>query len=210
MEDAYNAAILRIAVITPEQHVGYRYTSNAQRQFEGNILRNLQQNINNEFIKFHSTYETSLQPIDQVMEIYIDRMDIGRAYDEKNTKEVSKEVVIKEIVHKKDSVTKEYGKVYAKITTVHRKLKSEGNLIVAMRDMEGRSLWSENVKGIHTWEANMASYTGDERALSDSDKQLVNQKEPKVPNEDDILDAIYRELNRDLLSQVKSYFNRTY
>ena len=210
MEDAYNAAILRIAVITPEQHVGYRYTSNAQRQFEGNILRNLQQNINNEFIKFHSTYETSLQPIDQVMEIYIDRMDIGRAYDEKNTKEVSKEIVIKEIVHKKDSVTKEYGKVYAKITTVHRKLKSEGNLIVAMRDMEGRSLWSENVKGIHTWEASMASYTGDERALSDSDKQLVNQKEPKIPNEDDIMDAIYRELNRDLLSQVKSYFNRTY
>ena len=100
--------------------------------------------------------------------------------------------------------------MYAKITTVHRKLKSEGNLIVAMRDMEGRSLWSENVKGIHTWEASMASYTGDERALSDSDKQLVNQKEPKVPNEDDILDAIYRELNRDLLSQVKSYFNRTY
>jgi len=208
MEDAYNAAILRVAVITPEQHVGYRYTSNAQRQFEGNILRSLQQNINNEFIKFHSTYETSLQPIDQVMEIYVDRMEIGRAYDEKKTREVSNEVVVKEIVHKKDSVTKEYGKVYAKVTTVQRKLKSEGNLIVAIRDMDGLNLWNDNVKGIHNWEASMASYTGDERALSDNDRQLLNQKEPKVPNEDEILDAIYRELNKDLLSKVKSYFNR--
>jgi len=210
MEDAYDAAVLHVAVVTPEQHVGYRYTSNAQRQFEGNILRNLQNGINNEFIKFHSTYETNRQPIDQVMEIYIDRMDIGRAYDEKKTREVSNEVVVKEIVHKKDSVTKEYGKVYAKVSTVQRKLKSEGNLIVAIRDMEGLNLWNDNVKGIHNWENSMASYTGDERALSDNDRQLINQKEPKVPDEDEILEAIYRELNKDLLSKVRSYFNRTY
>lgn len=210
MEEAYEQAIVHIAVITPEQHVGYRYTSNSQRQFENNIVRNLQQNINNEFIRFHSTFESKMQPIDQVMELFVTNINIGRTNDQKNTREVSKEVVVKEIVHKKDSVTREYGKVYAKIITTQRQLKSQGIMMVTLRDMDERRIWNETITGNHVWESKFSHYTGDERALSDEDRRLISQQESKIPTEDEIIDAIYRDINRDLIYQVRNYINRTY
>jgi hypothetical protein len=81
-------------------------------------VRVLQYNTGNEFVKFYSTWETQRLNIvpDEIVEMHFTQINIGRTRDNYSTKEFSKDVVVKEIVYKPDSVIKQYAKVKANIT----------------------------------------------------------------------------------------------
>ena len=140
------------------------------------------------------------------------RIRIGQPYDEQTKKESTKDVVIKETVYKKDSVVKEYGKVKAIITTTKRTLLSEGELYLSLRDPKGRTLWTDRFTGQHRWHTEFSTYTGDERALTESDKVLLNKNNNSnnVPREDEIMNELYRQIQNDLSSRLRNYFSRLY
>jgi hypothetical protein len=143
------------------------------------------------------------------MELNLSRISIGQPYDNKSTKEVSKEVVVKEIVFKEDSVKKEYGTVKAKITTTKRTLVSQGDLFITVRDTKGRTIWNDRFTGQHKWETQFSSYTGDERALSESDKTSVNQNTNyNPPNEDQIMEELLRQIQNDLSYRLRNYYTK--
>jgi hypothetical protein len=135
-------------------------------------------------------------------------MNIGRVRDEVNKREVSKEIVVKEIVYRPDSIVKEYKKVFATIHTTKRTMNSTGNMLVNIRDGNGRWLWSDDFKGSHNWVTEFATYTGDERALSESDKELLNRSRNFPPHEDDIMRQIINDINSNLNSRLRDYYNR--
>ena len=127
------------------------------------------------------------------------RIRIGQPYDERSQRQVSKQVVVKEIVYKSDSVVKQYGTVSATIVTTKRTLVSDGELYLSLRDPKGRTLWTDRFTGEHRWQTQFATYTGDERALSDSDKSLLNKANSNnVPREEEILGELFRLLQSDL------------
>jgi hypothetical protein len=105
---------------------------------------------------------------------------------------------------------KQYGTVRAVITTTKRNLLSEGELYLSLRDPKGRSLWSDRFNGQHQWQTEFSTYTGDERALSESDKALLNknQNANNVPREDDIMKELYRQIQNDLSNRLRNYFAR--
>ena len=115
---------------------------------------------------------------------------------------------MKEIVYKPDSVVKQYGTVKAKITTTKRTLVSQGDLLISVRDTKGRTVWNDRFTGEHKWQSEFASYTGDERALSDNDKTQVNQTPANPPSEDTILEELMRQIQNDLTSRLRSYYTR--
>ena len=84
---------------------------------------------------------------------------------------------------------------------------SDGNLQVHIRDFNGRWLWSEDVRGKHNWFTEFSTYTGDERALSDADKQLLQQRQDNPPHEDEVIRCIVNEINNDMLYRVRNYFS---
>lgn len=211
-DDAYDLAITKV-IISPIQSFGggYSYSSSHQLQnFQRDIIRTLSNNMNNSFVKFYNEFDARSEDIeaDQVMDLNLSRISVGQPYDNKSTREVTKEVVIKEIVYKPDSVVKQYGTVKAKIITTKRTLTSQGDLYITLRDTRGRTVWNDHFTGEHKWETEFVSFTGDERALSEADKKLVNQENINPPAEESITEELFRQIQNDLMHRLRNYYSR--
>lgn len=210
MNEAYDYAVTNVIVMPMDQNI-YRFSSyNYTNNLDDQLLRNLKNNSNNEFVRYYSTGEArSLNTrVDQVVDLHFADINMGRFHDEIKTTEVSKQVVIREIVYKPDSVVKVYGTVKAKITLTRRSLHSEGFLQMNIRGENGHLVWTDNLQGNHDWYIEFATYTGDERALSDADKQLVNRKQELPPSEGEIIQCITQEINNNLWCRIRDYYNR--
>ena len=85
---------------------------------------------------------------------------------------------------------------------------SLGEVILTARDGQGKTVWTENVKGEHRWETELATYNGDERALSDSDKNLVNKKEESKPSKSTVVNEVLRQLGNNLASRLHNHYSR--
>ncbi len=210
--EAYDYAVTNV-VVSPIDDYRYRYSSNNEHEvknIETELLRNLQNNSGNQFIKFYSQWDARNRNVrvDQLIDFRLTTMNLGRVKDDHSTREVSKEVVVKETVYKPDSIVKEYKKVYAKITTTKRLMQSDGILVVNIRDESGRWLWSDNFNGDHTWSSEFATYTGDERALSESDKQLLNRIRQEPPQQQEVMRCVMEEITRNLHTRIRDYYNR--
>lgn len=211
-DEAYNAAITKILVVPIQNYGGYSYHSNFQlQQFQAYVMRTLANDMTDNFVRFYSEWDLrnrDMEP-DQVLEMNLGRIRIGQPYDERSTREVSKEVVVKETVFKPDSVVKQYATVRAKIANTRRTLLSEADLYISIRDLQGRVIWNDRFTGQHRWRTEFATYTGDERALSENDRKLLNQAPNyNTPSEDEIMRELYRQIQLDLSNRLRGYFAR--
>jgi hypothetical protein len=209
-DEAFDAALIKIVVVPIQNYGGYSYHSNFQlQQFQNDVMRTLTFNTNDNFVRYYSEWDLrnkNLQP-DQVLEMNLGRVRIGQPFDQRSTRQVSKEVVVKEIVHKPDSVTKQYATVRANITQTRRTLLSEADLYMTIRDLNGRIIWNDRFTGQHQWQTEFATYTGDERALSQNDKEQLNRNPNyNVPSEDEIMRELYRQIQQDLANRLRGYF----
>ena len=194
-----------------QQQGGYVYSSYTVggNNFDDQLIRSLQYSSGNEFVKFYSAWDARSQNIrtDQVVDMRLATMNIGRYNDYKTTRKVSKEIVIKETVIRPDSVVKEYGWIHANITTTRRTIASNAVLQVDVRDNDGRWLWNDNFTGTHNWSTEFVTYTGDARALSATDKQLVDRRDEFGPSENEITRLILEQISNDAQYRIKNYFN---
>jgi len=218
MEEAYELAVTNVLILPVEHYNGYRhgsfgsYNNNnyALQNLQQELVRNLQYNSGNEFTRFYTEWDArsrDLRP-DEIVDMRFIDFNRGRSYDHRNTRRVSKDILAREIVYRPDSIVKVYEKVYADITTTTRTMRSEGILQVTIRDAEGRWLWSQDFRGDHDWRIEFASYTGDSRALSDYDRQLINYSQQYPPQEDEIMRHILNKIEHDMVWQLRSHFNR--
>ncbi|MFI5186117.1 MAG: hypothetical protein ACHQF0_05300 [Chitinophagales bacterium] len=209
--EAYNAALTRVVII-PANDYGFSYSSyNYQLQnYENDIIRNLQNNSGNEFVKFYSSPEAERLNVvpDEIVETHFTEINIGRIKDNYLNREISKDVVVKEIVYKPDSVVKQYAKVKAKITTTQRTMYSEGNLSLVIHDNNGRVIWTDHVTGSESWSTEFSSYTGDERALNEDDKKVLNRNRDNPPREEEIISCIKESIYKDFISRLRNYYSR--
>lgn len=212
VDEAFNQAVLNIVILPIEERGSYQYSSYNQRYrgFDDNVLRYLKQNSGNQFVRYYSPIEArsrNVQP-DHIVDIRFSSFNIGRTTDEMSNRVLTKEVVVKETVYKPDSIIKEYAKVNARIVTTTRTMRSEGMIQVAVRDANQQNGWTDQFRGQHFWTTEFAHYTGDIRALSESDKQIVNRPKQNPPREEDIIRIIMDEIQSKLECGIKDYFNR--
>lgn len=209
-DQAYNVAVVNIVVSPIRDLGGYRYGQSFKiDNFQRDIIRTLTRNLNSFFVRFYTEYEAGTNNIepDQIMELNFSRITIGQPFDEKNFREVSKDVVAKEIVYKPDSVVKQYQTVKAKITTTKRTLLSQGDLFITVRDPRGRIIWNDRFTGEYKWQSQFLDYTGDERALSDNDKTSIKNSSYNPPNEDYILNQLLAQIQNDLSYHLRNYYS---
>lgn len=208
MDDAYANAVTNIAIMPLTrfglQYSQYRYDYD---DFDYQLLRYVNDHRSGPFIRFFGDNDRS-QPIDIGVEMRFSDVNIGRYRDERSVREVSKQVVSKEIVHKPDSITREYITVKARITTTTRTLKANAILQAIARGMDNRHIWSDTYRGDYSWVYSFATYTGDERALSDEDKKLLAQKEQWPASNDEIIRIIMNEIRQKAQCGISDFFNR--
>jgi hypothetical protein len=211
MNDAYQAALLKV-VIVPTNDYGFSYSSyNYQLQnFEGDITRNLENNSGNQFVKFFSPLDAQRLNVipDEIVETHFTQLTIGKINDKSSVRELSKDVVTKEIVYKPDSVIKQYSKVKARITTTSRTMMSEGDLNMVIRDNTGKIMWTDNITSSSGWSTQFTSFTGDERALGDEDKKILNKPRETPPREDEIINCIKESVYNDFITRLRNYYSR--
>jgi hypothetical protein len=211
LEEAYANAVTNVFV-RPLTRYGFQYGSyNFDYQnFNYNILRYLNDNSRSQFVRYYSSSTPEGQDvrIDNSVDMRFSDVNIGRYRDQRNTREVSKQIVAKEIIVKKDSVVKEYITVKAKITITTRTIQADGLLQATVRDYNDRRIWGDTYRGDYSWTYSFATYTGDERALSDEDKKLINQREQWPPSNDEIIRIIMDDIRRKTECGISDYFNR--
>jgi hypothetical protein len=214
IQDAYDAAVVNVVVLSMNdfnRYSSYNYSTNySARDLDDELLRNLKYSTGNDFVRFYSEWEAKSQDIraDQLVDMRFTNFNRGRAYDNNTVREVSKRIVVKETVYRPDSIVYEYKDVKARITTTRRTMLSEGFLQVSVRDNDGRWLWSDNLRGEHNWCTEFSTYTGDERALSESDKQLVNRRADNPPYEGDIFRTIITNIDNDIAGRLRGFYSR--
>jgi len=82
-------------------------------------------------------------------------------------------------------------------------------LFITVRDTKGRTLWNDRFTGENKWETQFSTYTGDERALSDSDKTALNQSSNyNPPTEDQIMEDLLKQIQSDLSYRLRNYYTR--
>lgn len=211
LDKAYDGAVTRV-VITSLDNNGFQFSSYdpaAQTNADA-LIRNLGYNSGNEFVKFYSAMEARSQAIepDQVIELRLDNIFISPVQENRLIKEVSKEVVVKEIVYKPDSVVKQYAKVKARITTISRAIHADGSLSVTVRDSKGGWLWADMIKGNSSWCSDFTTYAGDAGALSEEDKHLINRRPDNIPNDLSIINSVKQDIYNNTLYRIKDYYSR--
>lgn len=211
LKDAYEAALTHVVII-PANDYGFQYSSyNYQlKNYDNDIFHVLQYNSGNEFVKFYSAAEAQRLNIipDEYVETHFTQINLGKINDNYATKEVSKDVVVKETVYKPDSVIQQYGKVKATITTTQRTIYSEGIMTINIRNRAGLNLLNEKVVGTHSWTSQFSTYTGDERALSDDDKQLLNKAKQNPPKEEETMKSIKDNVYGNFISRLRNFYGR--
>lgn len=55
-----------------------------------------------------------------------------------------------------------------------------------------------------------ATYTGDERALSEEDKRLINKRPDNIPVQSSIIDCIEQDVVNNTFYRLKDYYSRYY
>src|SRR5206468_3803149 len=211
---AYDKAITKVIVAPMHSFTGYQYTSSYQlSNFQNEIVRILAKNMHNDFIRFYTEWDANTKKIipDQVLELSFTRVTVGQPFDERDTKELSKQVVVKEVVYKKpDTVIKQYGTVYAKVVSVKRTLISQGDLYITVRDTKGGVIWDDKFTGENRWTTVFSNYTGDERALSDADRDLCKKGEGETPNENKIMADLMGKIQNDLCARLNNYYTKAF
>lgn len=212
LNEAYDYAVTNVVILPMQQYGGYVYSSYTVGgdNLDDQLIRNLQYSSGNEFVKFYSAWDARSRDIrtDQVVDMRLATINIGRYHDYKTTRRVSKEVVIKERVIRPDSIVKEYGWVHADIITTRRTMNSDALLQVNVKDNDGRWLWSDNFNANHNWSTEFATYTGDARALSVSDKELLDRRPEFAPAENEIMKCMLDQITNDAQYRIRNYFNR--
>ncbi len=212
-QEAFDKAVTNI-VITPIQSRSF-FGNYDVRNLERCIISNLENRNNNLFTKYYSDYSVrnNNTRIDYVMDMYYNGIDEGRTNTDRTEKDVKKEnVLIKEIKIRPDSIVKEYGTVYAKYTEYKITQNIVGNIFLTVRDANSnRVLVNRSVEATYCYQNQYARFTGDERALTTEQKQLVDRSQSNQNNnrldERTVVNSISGELGQQIYDEVRYYFN---
>lgn len=212
MNEAYAYAVTNVVVLPLQQQGGFVYSSYrvGANNLDDQLLRNIQLQTGNEFVQFYSPWEARSQGVrvDMELDMQLAVLDIGRPEEQRSSRRLSREVLIREKVIRPDSVVKEYGKVYANFVSTRRSLHSAAILQMRVKEPNGRWVWSDESRASHHWNTEFHSYTGDARALTETELQLVERRREMAPTESVIMDLLLEQLRQNAQWSIKNHFSR--
>ena len=207
MEAAYENAIVNV-VIYPIQDNSFFFNTgwgnsayNSNEYFQQNLVRELGKDARRYPAKFYTEWEARRSSItaDWVVDLTLRNLDIPRPSGSTYTRNASQQVE----VGKDSSGHSAYQTVYATINITRQSFTARGQMDVEITEAgTRRNIANRSFMEDYRWQEEYADYTGDSRALSSSDWQLVNNNRlnNNQPNKEDVLTELYRRI----YPQVKS------
>lgn len=205
MDEAFDAAVTNV-IVTPAQVYEWRLQDEA-RSLEQNLIRDL--NRINTFVRFYSPYEAERRQLrpDQFLEMEFANLNLGRLNTDRLQRDVVKDnVLIREVYIRPDSVIREYGRVSARMTTIRKTLNAEVLLRCRIRSYEGDWLLNETFRSNRFWSNEYATFSGDQRALTEEDKQLTARRDQDPPREEQLFRQLVDNLSNDLNNRLNHLY----
>lgn len=166
--------------------------------------------VQRQFLRFYTSTEAAntKDPIDQNLKLVFRGSSIPQsASTSSSSQEVEKDIKTGEklVNGKKEPI---YEKAKAKVTTYTKSISAESIAFIQISDLKaGSKLADQSVTGVSTWSYQWASYSGDQRALNDSQKSLVGKKETS-PSTDQLVEKARQDLLNNLTNQLKNFYSK--
>lgn len=206
IEEAKFQSTMRIVVEKPKTSTNYQLSADF---FSDNLIADISKRFENNLIRFYSfneyTNNSKISP-HQYLVLNFEDFSLGNVYDTKNTIEVKSDSVkvgTATIQGKKVDV---YNTVTAKFNSYRREIKSRGILSVRIYDNHDNLIQQRNFTGEYVWYTIWANYNGDERALTQAQKQACNQTAQIPPPHQ----AMFIEFTKPIYSQTYNYIYSFY
>ena len=208
---AFENAIVDV-VINPVQDNSYFYSSGwgnsglnfSNEYFQRTLVRDLayNNNSNNYAARFYSDWEARRENIqaDWVIDLRLRNMDIPQPSRYTYRRNRSQQIQTGTDTSGRPS----YTTVNATLNVTRMSFTARADMEVLIRDVAmPRVISNRNFTQDYRWEEERASYTGDRRALSSADWDLINNNNFYTPRREEILEELYRQLYPQVLNNIK-------
>lgn len=207
-EDALWMATLHVVVDPIPVHS--RAFNLSHEFFQNKIQEFLYQERINAFVKFYTPAEAqrlNVKTPDQVVKLQFDDFVVGQTYVKETVETFTKDSVKVGEAKIGDATHPVYGSVKATLRTFRKSVESGGRLDVQIWDAATkRILRQDKFDGTFNWYSEWATYQGDDRALTDVQKRLCNQREiPPPPAQD-----LFVEFCKPIYDQVTNFLRNYY
>ena len=209
--EAFENAIVDV-VINPVQDNSYFYSSGwgnsglnfSNEYFQRTLVRDLayNNNSNNYAARFYSDWEARRENIqaDWVIDLRLRNMDIPQPSRYTYRRNRSQQIQTGTDTSGRPSFTT----VNASLNVTRMSFTARADMEVLIRDVAmPRVISNRNFTQDYRWEEERASYTGDRRALSSADWDLINNNNFYTPRREEILEELYRQLYPQVLNNIK-------
>jgi len=204
MARAYDMAIINVVVDKFDQRFEYYNINGAY--FQNDITTTLNNIGRGHYYKFYGVNDPRSMElrVDQYMDINVYDIWFGQLASNSYSYAVSKDITEKD--DKDPKVTKTVT-VTANVNVTRRIIDSRAMMDYRITDAASRRMIAfDRVASQYTWEKLTGNYTGDSRALSDKDWQIIRGNYNNQPNNDEL----YRELTRRMMSQFNERMRLIY
>ena len=209
--EAFENAIVDV-VINPVQDNSYFYSSGwgssglnfSNEYFQRTLVRDLayNNNSNNYAARFYSDWEARRENIqaDWMVDLRLRNMDIPQPSRYTYRRNRSQQIQTGTDTSGRPS----YTTVNASLNVTRISFTARADMEVLIRDVATpRVISNRNFTQDYRWEEERASYTGDRRALSSADWDMINNNNFYTPRREEILEELYRQLYPQVLNNIK-------
>lgn len=165
---------------------------------------------NNQFIKFYPKAQADQEGpgfAHQILQVSISSMQPGTERITREIRTVSDTVKVgeKDVKGVKEPIRE---RVEAELTTHTKNMSATGLVRIIILDAQTRStLLSRDVASNFEWSDSWATFKGDERALSDTQKKLAAKKEPRIST-NDLMRGLQQDMDRKVSAELRSFYSR--
>jgi tetratricopeptide (TPR) repeat protein len=210
MEEAFESSIVQVQ-INPVQdnsfffnagwgNTGYNFSN---EYFQQNLIRDLGGTYASRYpAKFYTDWEARREDVkpDWVVDLVLRDIDIPRPISYSYSRNRSKQVE----AGRDTSGKVIYKTVYATVNIERQSLTARGQMDVNITDVLNRkSIAYNSYSDTYNWQQEIATYTGDSRALTSSDWSLINNNY-NLPRKEDILNELYRNIYPQVKNKISN------
>ena len=201
MDQAYENAVVNV-IINPVQdnsfffnsgwgNSGYNYSN---EYFQQTLIRDLQNTSNRYAARFYTDWEARRENVkpDWVVDLRLRDMDIPYPTNYSYRRNVSAQVQAGSDTSGKPV----YQTVYATVNITRMSFNAQANMEVTINDVvSGKNISYRTFREDYRWQEETGSYSGDSRALSANDWNVINNNNRyDSPRKEDVLAELYRKI----------------
>lgn len=212
INQAYENAIVDV-VINPIEDDRYFFNAGwgssglnySNEYFQRTLLRDLSynENNNNYAARFYSDWEAGRENIqvDWTVNLRLRNVDIPQPIRNTFRRERSKQIE----TGKDTSGRPIYQTIRATVNVNRMSFNANAQMDVLIKDIvTPRTISNRSFRESYRWEEESASYTGDQRALTEEDWNSINNRNFVNPRREEVLEELYRKLYPQILNNIRN------